>query len=167
MTILNVPYIEAQPNNCGIACIAMLVAYKTNVFLKVNKLAYKYKNSDNYIDNIGWKHDSLISILNKFGLHAYRAGEQSFLQIIESVKQNNPVIVSLIVPKVNNLSIKGIYIPKNKLLSSTGHLCVIVGINNSDLMLHDPRNIGKYKNNLKITFKEFQRVFTGRCIYLK
>lgn len=164
--LLKVPYIQTEPGNCGIACVAMLIAYTNNLFPEVEKLVKEFKIPENYLENIGWKHDGLIAILKRFDIQTHRAENQTFHEIIKHLEMNKPVIVSVRVPKITNLSKYGTYLPENTLLAPIGHLCVIVGTVNSTFLLHDPRNIGKYKANLTITFEDFLRIFTGRCIYL-
>ena len=109
----------------------------------------------------------MIKILNDYRLDAYRRSDQSLTQIVDSINNNRPVIVSLKVPSIDNISENGIYINRYDDQEQVGHLCVVVGYSDNDVIIHDPRNINKYKDFLHIPKDDFLRVFTGRCIYLE
>lgn len=164
---LAVPYEAALPDDCGIGCVAMLLKFRDIPVPSVQQLSREYKSDKYYINNIGWIHDGLASILQQFGIGAYHAEHQNVFQIVRSLKNKNPVIVSLRAPEIGNLSKEGIYESKEKLQPLTGHLCVVVGMYDRGILLHDPRNVTIYKDYLQVPLADFKRVFTGRCIYLK
>lgn len=164
--LLNIPYTKASLGNCGIGCVSMILKSKKIKSPTVIKLSKKYKKNNYYIKNVGWKHDGLVSILKEFGIDAYRKEQQTVSDLAQSLEKNKPIIVSLKVPSAENLSNDGTYKSRDKLLKHVGHLCVVVGINEGSIILHDPRNIGKYKKYLKININEFLKVFTQRCIYI-
>ena len=162
-----VPYEPAPPDDCGLGCVAMLLKFKNVSIPTIQQLSRQYKNKEYYIDNVGWKHDGLVAILEQFGIAAYRVGHQGIFQISHSLKKEKPLIASLRVPRVDNLAKDGVYVSEDKSQPLIGHLCVIVGIENGNILFHDPRNIQIYKDKLRVPFTDFRKVFTGRCIYLK
>ena len=163
---LDVPFESAPQGDCGLGCVKMILKYKRVKSLSIQELSKKYKD-EFYIEEIGWKHDGLIKILNDYELGAYRKSDQSFIQITDSINNNRPVIVSLRVPSMNTISEKGIYINRGNDQEQVGHLCVVVGYDDDNVVIHDPRNIFKYKDFLHVPKNDFLRVFTGRCIYLE
>lgn len=164
---LTVPYETALPDDCGIGCVAMLLKFRDISTPTIKQLSEEYKNEKYYMNNVGWKHDGLTSILQQFGVDAYRAEHQSIFQIVRNLKNEKPVIVSLRVPEIDNLSKEGVYMGKEKSRPLIGHLCVVVGVFDESILLHDPRNVTIYKDYVQVPFADFKRAFTGRCIYLK
>lgn len=163
---LQVPYVSAEPGDCGIGCVAMMLQSRGIKTPDVDHLSEKYKKEGYYIHDIGWSHNGLVTILQESGVAARRAERQIIFQIVDSLQKDKPVMVSLRVPDVHNLSDKGFYKPQNEHVSNTGHLCLVVGIRKDTVVLHDPRNIGKYSAYLHVPFRDFKRIITGRCIYL-
>lgn len=164
---LAIPYEAALPDDCGVGCVAMLLKFRDVPTPSVQQLSREYKSDKYYMNNVGWRHDGLVAILQQFGVDAYRAEHQSIFQIVRNLKNEKPVIVSLRVPEIDNLSKEGVYMSKEKLRPPIGHLCVVVGIYDGGILLHDPRTVTIYKDYLKVPLADFKRVFTGRCIYLK
>ncbi len=164
---LAVPYEAALPDDCGVGCVAMLLKFRGIQTPTSQQLSREYRGEKYYMSNVGWIHDGLVAILQQFGVNAYRTEHQNIFQIVHNLKNKNPIVVSLRVPEIGNLSKEGIYESEDELQPLTGHLCVAVGIGDGNILLHDPRNFTIYKDYLQVPLDDFKRVFTGRCIYLK
>ena len=175
---------------CGPSSLAMVIAYyfsknKFSVVKAINKIYPQQKSSEKnkennslkklseflvdfiisdgvknkaYIENIGWLHQGLIDAAVKyFGLSGNRFdfakenGETAFERMIEELK-NGPVIASI----YKNLN------PQNG-----GHLVVVFGVDEDNVLFADP-DINKL--NLierRATIEEFKNGWKKRYIIIK
>jgi len=111
-----------------------------------------------YIENIGWSHQGLIDTASKyFGLignrfdFAKENSETAFERMIEELK-NNPVIASI----YKNLN------PQNG-----GHLVVVFGIDDNNVLFADPDIDNPNLIERKATIEEFKNGWKKRYIIIK
>lgn len=162
---LNVPYISGKAGNCGITCVMMLFDYYGVSLSEKDKFIKKHKTKDNYGDPIGWTHQGLVNILSSEGIPAKKRNFKSLSFVIRQIIQHkNPVIVSLKVPAIDNISQKKLFAPIDKGKPLEGHICLTKGIRGKNVILHDPRNFGIYTKDLVVPFEVFEKVFSGNCI---
>lgn len=159
---INVPYHQAKPGDCGIGCVAMILDW-FRIQTDVTSLNKKYCSTDYYLSKTGWKHQGLVQILKDYQISATSYKFITLKFLVAQLRQGRPLIVSLQVPEIDNLDEKN-YQKIDSSLPSTGHLCLLKGIINQSLILHDPRNIKGYGPNLKINIRDFIPYYTGRCI---
>jgi len=163
---LNVPYFDSQPGNCGLACIQMLLGYYQRQVPTQKQLTRKYKSKPfYYLEPFGWTQQGLITILDNHGLPSISTDYVGLSTVIKRVGDRKPVIVSIQVPSINNLHSSKLYRPNNSQLLSEGHLVIITGIKDSKVLVHDPRNIGKYTAFLSVDYSVFNQIYSGRYIY--
>lgn len=163
--LTNTHYIESNPDDCGIACVAMILKSKNQKNITVGKLSAKYKKEGYYHHKIGWNHQGLANVLTENGITASAHRFKSLRSIYQQVLKRKPVIISVLIPERDNLG-KNLYTKKNNTRTLVGHLCLVIGIEGDNFILHDPRNIGVYSQNLKIPAKTLTRIFTGNCIVI-
>jgi ABC-type bacteriocin/lantibiotic exporter with double-glycine peptidase domain len=145
-----------KERTCGIVSLAMVLDYYDIAF-DIKNLFGEALKIDNYDDKIGWKHQTIVDLAEKYGLLAERTEEQTIEKLLEALDNEEPVIISVY---------------KNFNPSNGGHLIVLNGYFSADgnlegFYVNDP--IGNpYKN--KDQFIKIDKFLVGwkkRAIYLK
>jgi len=168
---------------CGPASLAMVIAYyfsknelsvveavdkvfergENNSLKKLSEFLVDFIISDGvknkaYIENIGWLHQGLIDTAAKhFGLSGNRfdfakeSGETAFEKMIEDLK-NGPVIASI----YKNLN------PQNG-----GHLVVVFGVDDNNILFADPDIDNLNLIERRATKEEFKNGWKKRFIVIR
>lgn len=160
--LVEVPYVSANPGDCGIGCISMLLNHQ----ISVDKLARQYKKPPFYTESLGWSHEGLKKILKDNQLECQLKRYHTPQLLIQHILKNQPVFVSLKVPNINNLG-NELYTKADDRKDVVNHLCLLVGVDRDSLILHDPRNVGIYSANVSVPIRLFSKIFTGNCIVVE
>lgn len=164
---LKIPYQNAEPGDCGIACVAMILLWKHVNFGSFASFIKKYKTQSNYIEPIGWRHHSLLAIINGYSIRAEYHSYKTIFFLRNKIRRRSSVIVSVKVAQYTDISQKQLYMPvnsNNKALA--GHLIVITGYCNEGFIVNDPRNVGVYTKGLIVPYFTFANIFSGNCIVI-
>lgn len=149
--LLNVPYysqfIEVEDSfwnirSCGGACIKMCLDYYGKESPSVLDIMLQAKSSGGYDMKNGFVHDWAVEYFLTHGLHSYRKeGLVGLDEILNSLKDNNPVIVS---------------ISKRVLEQSKFHLILVVGCEVDDngkvisLTYHEPERTDEKEGAFRV-----------------
>jgi hypothetical protein len=153
-------------NACGMACVKMILAYKTQKEIPIVRLGKKcleyggYKLRKKTIDGMFY-HPFLEFIKNEFGLSGSIVEPLSIKDIETEIKKNNFAIASV------HHSIRN---PSSNPPKKGGHLVLLLGFdsNKKRLYFHNPSGTTKISQKYaKITYKEFIKFFSGRGIVIK
>jgi len=145
-----------KERSCGIASLAMVLDfYGKNIDL--DKLIKQGLEKYPYDKNTGWRHDVIVELAQDYGLESRRTEDETVENLIKSLNQNEPVIIS---------------IHKNFDSENGGHLAVLCGYfaTESDgivgFYVNDP--IGpQYKHKYQlIEYDKFIKGWKKRAIYI-
>lgn len=185
--ILDVPYQSQKPYEidkpgqrkwCGIACLWMIMAfYLKDAAPTIDELLEKYGGE---FENNGFQHKDLLKIAREYHLQGFRKSwwaapgvddlitkfksegesedevtqwlqtniDESFYTLEKLINQNTPVILS---------------VSKEFSPSEDTHLVVLTGVEDEDLIIHDPFEKGE---NFRITRQEFKKFWLRQAIVL-
>lgn len=131
------------------------------------ELEVKYRDDQlYYISPHGWTHRGIVKIFNDNGLPSTSKDFATLSSLLFKLKRNQPIIASVQVPSIDNLHFTKLFAPKNQSLPNEKHLVLVVGTTQSKILIHDPRNKGKYSAFTPINVQDFNNVYTGRYIYV-
>lgn len=163
--LLNVRYITGALGNCGIACASMLVEYYAGQIDISEKYWESIKNSDTYLENTGWLHQGLKKIIEIHSNAQIRIFKNKSINfVLRNLAENKPTIVSILVPEPSNLNSESVYSSLNDEIKPERHMVICIGYDKSNIIVHDPRNIGIYGESLKIPKEVFKNIFNGNGI---
>lgn len=146
-----------KKRSCGIVSLGMVLDYYgKNV--PVDLLIKEGKAIGGYLKGIGWKHDAIVEIAKKYGFKSYRKEDEKIENVLKSVANDEPVIVSIY---------------KNFDTKNGGHLAVLTGYyydeTDNELVgvyLNDPIGFPyKFKNQF-VKIDTFMRGWKKRAIYI-
>lgn len=152
---LDIDAVEWQKRSCGIASLAMVIAYYKPGTVSVNKLLQQGILSGAYLKNAGWKHQDLALLSEKYGLQgsSYDLSgldkKTAFAEFKESLK-NGPVIASVHY--------------KFDPASTIPHLVVINAYEGETLHYNDP---AANEGEKEISITDFLRAWKKRFIVIR
>lgn len=162
---LKVPFISGNQGNCGIASASMLIKYYGGNITTNEDEWNSFKNDSTYIKDIGWKHTGLKRIIESNSNTKVRIFKYKSMNfVLKNLAEQKPVIVSVLVPTSNNLDSKSVYASINSTIKPERHMVICIGFDKSNIIVHDPRNIGIYTESLKIPKEIFKKIFNGNGI---
>lgn len=145
-----------QGRSCGIVSLAMILDYY-DVKFDLAELIQQGLNADGYIDGVGWKHDAIVNLANKYGFEGQRVEDEKVENLIAELNTDRPVIVS---------------IHKNFDDKEGGHLAVLTGYFESEgkiegFYVNDPIGAQYKHKNQFIKMSKFAKGWKGRSIYIR
>lgn len=153
-------------NGCGMACLKMVLAYKTGKKLQIVKLGKKCASYGGY--KIRWeKIDGLyyypfLKFINKeFGLSGKVLAPMSTKDIVKKIKNNNFVIASV------HHSIRN---PSSNPSKKGGHLILVLGFDSERRIFYFHNPSGHLKSTqeyAEISYVDFGKFFANRGIVIE
>jgi uncharacterized protein YvpB len=145
-----------QGRSCGIVSLAMILDYY-NIKFDLEKLIDRGVEIDNYDAKIGWKHQTIVDLAVEYGLSSNRVEDEEIENLIKSLDNNQPVIISIY---------------KNWDENEGGHLAVLNGYLETDEELDgfyvcDPVGASYKHKNQFIPLDKFMAGWKRRAIYVK
>jgi len=165
---LNVPFYtqyaddvpqEWRARACGIAVLKMALAYQHRAsgeeIPSIRQLIEEGVASGGYMDSVGWRHDALVLIANKYGVHAYRKEYKDDKRGgIEELKQ-----------ALKQETVPAVSVSTNHNNASTFHLVALTGYDGDGFSYNDPaRNVEEGKSKY-ISYADFERLWRGLVIF--
>jgi|GEM_PF-3003486 len=158
-------YIQAEPKLSGIGCVAMVIASIRNQVL-VAELAKKYQSKRRfYLDTVGWTHKGLVTVISEYGIESQVFNWKTTNWILEQLHQRRYVIVSLEIPALGNLAETDLYHPLDSTKPAVQHLCLVYGYSDGNILLADPRDIGRY-SLVEVPIPLFSQLFLGKGVVI-
>lgn len=159
---LNVPYYSqfvdiVDPfwmlRACGGASLKMVAEFHGTVLPDLVTICNEAKERGGYDMVNGWVHDYLVTKAKELGLQAYRKeGLTDTSQIIESLNNGNPVIVS---------------VEKRVLEQTRFHIIVLTGYDDEKFFYHEPESTDKEKGKHRSCTKDvFGSYWRGKAIFI-
>ncbi len=187
--ILNVPYYsqlkdtqkaEWKYESCGITCLKMILDFYGKDADSIDGLFQKGLDIGGYKEDVGWYHHSLGLLAKQYGCTAIPRSwtlTEAEIQKFEDQGFNN-TDTALLIELLTNEGIESlkqeiktghpliVSVPKNFEINGSGHLMAVTGYDKNKLILNDPFDEIRNGKSVKITIKEFKKVWTGRAIYI-
>ena len=147
---------------CALACLQMCIKYYKNIYeslLVIFEKSLKF----NVIDpEKGALHYNLVKFAkNEYNLNGCLIKEERkdrFMTLISFLLKNNILILASVKQGITNISDD----VNNR---KSGHIVLIVGIDNSKLYINDPDNVGDYSEmNKVVDIDKFFYNFSGNLI---
>lgn len=145
-----------QGRSCGMVSLAMVLDYYGKE-IEIEELINLGLEKDGYIANVGWKHQAIVDLAKDFGLRAERTEGDSVDELIESINNGHPVIISIF-KKFKN--------------TNGGHLAVLNGYfmdKDGELMgfyVNDPIGASFKHKNQFVKIDTFLNGWKKRAIYV-
>ena len=165
--------------NCGIACVKMILENKKKAKNKtimdltkegIDLGGYILYEGDTFVDK-GWFHNSLVALLQKYGVTAKSKKWQSIESVAVDILKNKFVILSVQVPVRQDIYEDGSFRLRTggKL---GGHLLLATGLkmfNNKveGVFVHDSRGLEKYQKDTYIPAEVFNTIFSHRTVIVE
>ncbi len=134
--------------SCGIACVAMVLNGLANVQIPISELFEAAYKSGAYLDNKGWIHSGLASLINHYGLIS-RAKQATCEEIIEGLNLGYVYILSV----AHSFTLDG---------RKGGHLVLVYAYDGCNIFFHCPSTWGEV-NKLMPVDVVFSS-YSGSCI---
>lgn len=164
-TTIDVSYSNGPQGDCGIACVDMVLKTYGK---QLDKDWTKYRNEETYIEDIGWKHSGLKLIIENhsdLGVDIFKYKSLEF--VLEKLSKNQLIIASISVPTIDNLSEELLFESIDSSKKLENHMVLCVGYDEENIIINDPRNIGIYTQDLKISKQLFRKKFNGNGLLIK
>lgn len=163
-----------EKSSCGTLCLKMAI----DAFLSdqaepssfsIKEYIKKGVEIGAYEDSTGWSHDGLVRLANELGFSAIRRGNIGVAELREALGKGYLPIVSI------KWAFEGRRTLKEKILfwkKVGGHLALVVGFKGEKepegFFVHHTSIRPAYNwPNKYLPVAEFERGFTGRCIFVK
>lgn len=167
-------YLHWSWNGCGMACLKMILAYKTKKVIPLVELGKKcvgyggYKinqkewNKDNFSESIdGLFYKPFVEFIKKeFNLDAKIVSPLLVSEIIDGLDNGKFVIVS-VSPSIRNYG--------KKPIKRGGHLVFVVGfdLNKKLIFIHNPSGVSKKSQEYyPVPLRDFKRFFACRGVII-
>jgi uncharacterized protein YvpB len=141
---------------CGGVCLKSVAEYKGASMPDLVALCEEAKNREGYHMINGWVHDYIVTRLQEAGLTAFRKeGITSLEEIIDSIQNNNPVIVS---------------VEKRVLEQTRFHLITLIGYDEQEKVFyyHESESTDKTRGEGRsCTIDVFMNYFRGKAIFVQ
>ena len=142
---------------CGSVCLKMIVEAFTGERYAVGELLKCGLDLEAYGEK-GWIHEGLVRIGRYYGLEGKTHRQEGFEEIEREIAAGHLCIAS-VTPRFTFEPIDGIRYGKG------GHLVVVVGVEDRDLLVHHPSFHPDYNwPGLRISAEEFEKYFSGNFI---
>ena len=138
---------------CGATSLKMVMEYQGKEVPDIIALCEEAKDRGGYDMTNGWMHDYLVLKAKDFGLIAYRLeGLSDMIEIEDSLKEGNPVIVS---------------VEKRILEQTKFHMIVVVGYEDGEIMYHEPESTDRERGSYRTCDEEtFMNYWRGKAIFI-
>jgi ABC-type bacteriocin/lantibiotic exporter with double-glycine peptidase domain len=141
--------------SCGITSLAMILDYY-GIKFDLAELIEQGVKIDNYNPAIGWKHQTIVDLAEKYGLSAHRTENETVENLVAALDADEPVIIS---------------IHKNWDPENGGHLAVINGYFETDGKIEgfyvcDPVGAPYKHKDQFIPIDKFNHGWKKRAIYV-
>ena len=139
---------------CGATSLAMVLEYHGLPELNILSFCNEAKEKGGYDMKNGWVHDYLVLKATELGFTAYRKeGMEDVDEIISSLEQGNPVIVS---------------VEKKVLEQKRFHILVVVGYENENFIYHEPESTDRERGQYRVCDTEtFMEYWRRKAIFIK
>ncbi len=146
-----------KDRSCGMVSLGMILDFYGKE-IPIDQLVTEGKALGGYIKDVGWKHDTIIELAKKYGFESYRKEDENIEKALESIANDEPVIVSVY---------------KNFDTNNGGHLAVLTGFYYNEegdeligVYINDPIGFPyKFKNQF-VRIDTFMRGWKKRAIYV-
>ena len=144
-----------KQKGCGVTDVAMIVEFYKPKTTTVQKVLEEAIKEGAYEKNVGWKHDGLAVLAEKYGLigktyNFSKLDENAAFDQLKNILKEGPVIASIH---------RG-FNPK----SSFGHLIVVTGFDNNLVYYNDP---GKHDGIRKVSTTDFMKGWKEMLIVIR
>ncbi len=146
---------EWRGQSCGIASMAMAIEFYKPKSFSITKLLSQAINSGAYDPAVGWKHQQLAELADRYGLVGTNydfseADNETALNNLEAALKEGPVVVS----------IHNKFDPR----ATLGHIVVLTGFENEFMLYNDPASA---KVEKKISTLDFLKGWKKRFITVR
>ena len=149
---------------CGLACLesilqAWAIPYTTRYDLLKACLAhevYVVKDKENVLGLNYWPFSRWV--LNTFNINVTVEENQPLSSLLEKITENSFVMVSVS---------KEIKNPYDQNTMKGGHLVLILGVEDDEVIFHNPSGIDPYQSYARLPIAVFDRHFSGRGMTLR
>lgn len=163
-----------ERSSCGILCLKMAIdaflSDQTKPFSpSIDEYIRKGVEIGAYKDSTGWSHDGLVRLANEFGFSAIKKGDVGAAELREALEKGCLPIVSI------KWNFEGHRTLKEKILfwkKVGGHLALVIGFKGDE----DPEGFFVHHTSIRPAYNwpnkflpvaEFEKGFTGRCIFIR
>ncbi|TRZ50941.1 hypothetical protein D4R99_05130 [bacterium] len=152
---LDIDATEWKKKSCGIASLAMIIEYYEPKLVPINSLLHEGILSGAYLKNVGWKHQDLALLSEKYGLKGLSydlsgTDKKTALAQFTDLLKDGPVIASVHY--------------KFDPTSTIPHLLVINGIEGNTVYYNDP---AADAGNKEISIADFMKGWKKRFIVIR
>jgi len=156
--LTDISAVEWRMEGCGIASMAMGIAfYKPNA-VSVDKMLDQALVSGSYAPSVGWKHQELSALANRYGLvgkvyDLSKTTNQKAFAGFKDALNIGPVVVS----------IHNKFDPK----ATLGHIVIVTGLDDNFVFYNDPASSSSVKGQKKIAVSGFLAGWKKRFITIR
>ncbi|QQG50274.1 MAG: C39 family peptidase [Candidatus Berkelbacteria bacterium] len=146
---------------CGILCVNEIASFLNETKYSTSSLIKQGQELGGYSEEYGWKHEGLVRLVEKLGLHAERK-TLSTKELQKALEEKKLPIVSIKWAfKNNKLLIEKILFWKR----FGGHLAVVVGYDDEGFYVNHTSKVAEqnWKAGL-VPYDKFNDCYTGRAI---